>query len=548
MNFLRSVLQIFSDRIDQTTVSFTKRINKILVKSAIENTPMSNIRDKPFIVICGCTGTGKTKLSIQMAQWLMKNNKNCEIINADAMQTYKNLDIITNKATDEEMKGIKHNLIGYIDNTCRANTVGDYVKKAVSIIDRLLEEDKIPILVGGTNYYIHSVLYDALIDTAVEANDSFKAKIPTGEKDSELVNMILDSIRDDLHRNKKHEENQSMTSDLKDLNVRIHDADISNEILYAHLQKVDSEAAKRIHPNDRRKIVRALQIYYTCGQTKTELQNIQNNQEGSGSFHGPIRYKNVCIFALNAEDKVLNKRLDDRVDQMIENGLLNELKNFKLEFDAKNTGQSLREFSRDYQFGIFQSIGFKEFDAYFEYLSQHELDENKAEKDDLFQKGVEDMKAATRRYARIQMRWIKNRFVKRANEYAPIVHEVDTSDVSKWDEEIFEPARIIFENYLNGTQQAKITAGDFKKDTNFEYNKCNTCDRVFVDKFQWNCHLKSGKHKKRLASLKAYEKQKRKQHEMVCDQIEGLKRFKENEAEGSTDLLEINSKQGADLT
>ena len=61
-------------------------------------------------------------------------------------------------------------------------------------------------------------------------------------------------------------------------------------------------------------------------------------------------------------------------------------------------------------------------------------------------------------------------------------------------------------------------------------------------------HLKSGKHKKRLASLKAYEKQKRKQHEMVCDQIEGLKRFKENEAEGSTDLLEINSKQGADLT
>ena len=68
--------------------------------------------------------------------------------------------------------------------------------------------------------------------------------------------MILDSIRDDLHRNKKHEENQSMTSDLKDLNVRIHDADISNEILYAHLQKVDSEAAKRIHPNDRRKIVR----------------------------------------------------------------------------------------------------------------------------------------------------------------------------------------------------------------------------------------------------------------------------------------------------
>lgn len=145
------------------------------------------IRDKPFIVICGCTGTGKTKLSIQLAKWLIKNNKKCEIINADAMQVnlkishtksllfnntnilklYKNLDIITNKATKEEMEGIKHNLIGYIDYSCKTYTVGDYVKKAVQLIDNLLEEDKIPILVGGTNYYIHSVLYDALIDEPV---------------------------------------------------------------------------------------------------------------------------------------------------------------------------------------------------------------------------------------------------------------------------------------------------------------------------------------------------------------------------------------------
>lgn len=80
--------------------------------------------------------------------------------------------MITNKATEEEMKGIKHHLIGYLDYTCRTNSVGDYVERAVDLIDTMLAEDKIPVLVGGTNYYIHSVLYDALINEAVEENES----------------------------------------------------------------------------------------------------------------------------------------------------------------------------------------------------------------------------------------------------------------------------------------------------------------------------------------------------------------------------------------
>lgn len=111
--------------------------------------------------------------------------------------------------------------------------------------------------------------------------------------------------------------------------------------------------------------------------------------------------------------KVLNKRLDDRVDQMIQNGLLGELDSFKKEFDARKTGQTLKEYSRDYQFGIFQSIGFKEFDEYFQYLETNGSNEDSAVKNDLLKKGIEEMKVSTRRYARIQMRWIRNRFVKR---------------------------------------------------------------------------------------------------------------------------------------
>jgi signal recognition particle GTPase len=115
-------------------------------------------RNKPFIVICGCTGTGKTKLSIQLAEWLIQNGKRAEIINADAMQVkqkqdnplnlkkflpdfdlstfklYKDLDIITNKATDEEMKGIKHHLLGYLESTSISNMIGEYKVKAVELV------------------------------------------------------------------------------------------------------------------------------------------------------------------------------------------------------------------------------------------------------------------------------------------------------------------------------------------------------------------------------------------------------------------------------
>ncbi len=132
------------------------------------STNLSNYRDRPFILICGCTGTGKTKLSIQLAKWLNENGRIAEIVNADAMQVrfihkqsafnqlnfskstffklYKNLDIVTNKATDEEMQDIKHHLIGYIEPTNILNTVIDYKKKAIDIIGKFfnlnLEKNK----------------------------------------------------------------------------------------------------------------------------------------------------------------------------------------------------------------------------------------------------------------------------------------------------------------------------------------------------------------------------------------------------------------------
>ena len=118
--------------------------------------------------------------------------------------------------------------------------------------------------------------------------------------------------------------------------------------------------------------------------------------------------------------------------------------------------QTFKEYSRDFEFGIFQSIGFKEFDEYFKLLENEEQDDGK--KRELFEKGIEDMKASTRRYAKTQIKWVKNVFLKSsflffinsifiifidfyqpkgANQFSPIVHELDTSDLEKWNENIF---------------------------------------------------------------------------------------------------------------
>lgn len=148
---------------------------------------------------------------------------------------------------------------------------------------------------------------------------------------------------------------------------------------------------------------RALEIYYQHGITKTELLNEKNKELGLNSHHGVLRYKNVIIFLLNCNFDVLGPRLDSRVDDMMKNGLLNEILEFYSTIKGQLNGLSIAEYSSQFQHGIFQSIGFKEFDDY--------LRENtKSEKQ--FQTSVEEMKANTRRYAKKQLRWVISRFIK----------------------------------------------------------------------------------------------------------------------------------------
>ena len=226
--------------------------------------------DKPkVIVICGPTASGKTALSIELAKKI-----NGEIVSADSMQIYKDMDIGSAKVTKDEMDGIKHYLIDTVSPDERYS-VADYKKAAKAAIKEILEKNKVPIIVGGTGLYVDSLIYE------IEYNNI---------KIDEEYRQLLKSIK----------ENEGL------------------EKLYEMAQEIDPEAMKKISKNDYKRISRVLEIYHETGKTKTQQEAESRLKEI------PYNYK---VFAIDYERKKLYDRINKRVDIMIENGLIKEVQN-----------------------------------------------------------------------------------------------------------------------------------------------------------------------------------------------------------------------------
>ncbi len=228
------------------------------------------------IVICGPTASGKTLLSIELAKKI-----NGEIISADSMQIYKDMNIGTAKPTKEEMQGIKHYLIDFVSPDTRYS-VAQYKKDAKKSIKEVLNKGKTPIIVGGTGLYIDSLIYE------IEYNDI----------------EIDENYRNELKKIK----------DKKGL-----------EELYNIALKIDPKAMEKISNNDEKRIMRILEIYHTTGKTKTE-QEIESRKK-------PVEY-DYRVFALNWERQDLYSRINKRVDIMIEKGLVEEVKYILTKYDA----------------------------------------------------------------------------------------------------------------------------------------------------------------------------------------------------------------------
>lgn len=224
------------------------------------------INNKPLIIIAGPTASGKTSLAIKLAKLL-----NTEIISADSRIVYKDFNIGTAKPTSEEMDGIKHHLIDITEATTQY-TVSVYKEDARKIIDKLHKEDKVPIIAGGTGFYIRAAV-DGLDIPDVKPDQEYREK--------------LEAIAQ------------------KEGKVALHEI----------LKKVDPVSSEKLHPNDSFRIIRALEVYYKTGKPISELQK-----------RTPSPY-NVLYISLNAEDReILYDRINQRVLTMIEDGLIEEVK------------------------------------------------------------------------------------------------------------------------------------------------------------------------------------------------------------------------------
>lgn len=285
----------------------------------------NSVKKKKIIIIVGPTAVGKTSLSLLLAKAV-----DGEIISGDSMQIYRNLTIGTAKVSKEEQQEIPHYLIDEVDVTT-SYAVSDFQKRARFLIEEISARGKTPIIVGGTGLYIESLLYDVTLGGSGENDPAFR------EAQEALA------------------------------------IEKGNRYLWEQLIKVDPVAAENIHFNNRRRIIRALEVYHVTGQPFSSYQRERKEKE--------LLY-DAKIIGLTTERKELYKRINLRVEHMLEEGLIQEaewLYQQKLP-DAQAS----------------RGIGYKELIPYFE-------------KKATLQEAQEAIQQNSRRYAKRQLTWFKNR-------------------------------------------------------------------------------------------------------------------------------------------
>lgn len=278
---------------------------------------------KPLIILTGPTAVGKTELSVKLAKALQG-----EIISADSIQVYKYMDIGSAKVTKEEMEGVKHYLIDELMPDEEFN-IFYFKEKAKEYVNEIYKNNHIPIVAGGTGFYIQSLLYD--IEFKNEESD--------------------DQIRNELYQLYEKQ---------------------GAAYIHNMLKKIDPESAAAIHENNVKRVIRAIEYYRLNGE-KISTHNEREKQKNS-----PYNFKYYC---LNMDRKLLYERINKRVDIMVQNGLVEEVKSLL------NMGYSKNLVSM-------QGIGYKEIVLYLE--GNITLEE-----------AVEMIKQETRRFAKRQLTWFR---------------------------------------------------------------------------------------------------------------------------------------------
>ena len=281
------------------------------------------MKKRPLIILTGPTAVGKTAASIGLAKAV-----GGEIISADSMQVYRQMDVGSAKITKDEMQGIPHYLVDVLEPEEAFNVVR-FQELAEEAMEEIFRNGHIPIVVGGTGFYIQALLYD----------------IDFTENDSDL------SFREELEKKAGEE---------------------GAESLHALLEKADPQAAAQIHPHNVKRVIRALEFNRKTGQKISEHNEKERQKESPYNF---------AYFVLTDDRKALYERIDRRVDKMMEQGLLEEVRRLK---DRGLPRDSVS----------MQGLGYKELFAYLE--GEYPLEE-----------AVRIIKRDTRHFAKRQLTWFR---------------------------------------------------------------------------------------------------------------------------------------------
>ncbi len=277
--------------------------------------------DRKIYAVCGPTAVGKTKFAIEIARFL-----GGEIVSCDSMQLYKYMDIGSAKPTADERAMVRHYLVDEIDPR-EPFSAAKYQKLARAAIDEIFNKEKVPVITGGTGLYLNAILYD-MDFSAPPKNPDYRSRL--------------------------YDEAEKQ----------------GPQAVYERLQKADPQAAERIHPNNVKKVVRALE----AAESGTKVGDFSHDLK-------PVKDYEAVLIGLTRERSLLYQRINERVDHLIEAGLLSEVKHL-LEMGLTESDISMK------------GIGYKEIIGY--YHGEYSLDE-----------AVRLVKKNTRRYAKRQLTWFR---------------------------------------------------------------------------------------------------------------------------------------------
>lgn len=307
-------------------------------------------QDKPkLLVLVGPTAVGKTRLSIELAKLF-----GAEIISGDSMQVYRGMDIGTAKISEKEMQGVPHHLINVLDpgEPFSVAMFQDFCKK---LIPEISDRGRLPFIVGGTGLYVESVCYEYQF-TEAGADEKLRGELQQFAEEH------------------------------------------GPEALHAKLAEIDPESARKLHPNDQRRIIRAIEVYQVTGRTLSEALKSQIKDS-------PF---DLCIIGLTMDRLLLYNRIEERIDLMVKQGLVQEVK-------------SLLEQGIDRSAISMQGLGYKE-------IAEHLLDGIPLEA------AVTKLKRDTRHFAKRQLSWFR---------HMKDIHWVDVTDTENFSDHLLEIRDII---------------------------------------------------------------------------------------------------------